>query len=221
MTIKTKITTITLFLILGTIPVLSDAQDGEWKCIKKSDSICVYSKKSSHSNFLIVKAETEIKTSLSSIVALFLDIKNHKNWVYLNKKAKLLSKKNDFEWFLYSQTDAPWPVNDRDIITHARLSQDKKTKVVTLYGEAVPDYIPKDPHHVRIPYAQAQWQMVPEKDGWVKVIFILSIDMGGTLPQWIVNLNAAKGPFETMRNLRKEVKKKKYQNARLSYIIEP
>ncbi|UBM62733.1 hypothetical protein LA303_01835 [Candidatus Sulfidibacterium hydrothermale] len=218
---KTKIILVTLSFILVVFPVFTGAQNGKWKCVKKSDSVFVYSKKSNSSNLQIIKAETEIKTSLSALVALLIDNKNHKNWVYLNKKTNLLQKKNDFEWFLYSQTDAPWPVTDRDIITHARLSQDKKTKVVTIYGEAVPDYIPKDPHHVRIPYAQAQWQFIPENDGWVKVIFTMSIDMGGSIPKWLVNLTAAKGPFETIRRMRKEVKKKKYRTAHLPYIIEP
>ncbi len=222
MTAQTKITVIfILSFILVVSPVLTHAQNGDWKCVKKTDSISVYSKKSGYSNLQIIKAETEIKTSLSALVALLTDNKNHKNWVYLNKKAEILEKKNDFEWVLYSQTDAPWPVTDRDVVTHARLSQDKKTKTVTIYGEAVPDYLPKDPHHVRVPYAQVQWQFIPEKNGWVKVVFTLSADMGGSIPKWLMNLTAAKGPFETIRKMRKEVKKKKYRMAHLYYIVEP
>ncbi len=197
------------------------AQNSNWKCVKNSDSIKVFSKKSDSANYRIVKATTELKTSLSSLVLLLTDAANHKNWVFLNKKAEVLEKKDPFSWILYSQSDAPWPVTDRDIITKAKLSQDPVTKTVTIIGKAEPEFMPEDPHHVRIPFAQAQWRFIPENKGWVKVEFTLELDVGGNVPQWLANITATKGPYQTIRNLREEIRRKKYRNAHLNYIREP
>jgi hypothetical protein len=209
---------ITFFVLAG---FAARAQKPVWKCVKNADSIQVYSRKSDSANYKIIKVTTRVKTSLSSLVYLLTDPPNHKNWVCMNKKAEVLKKKDTFHWILYSQTDAPRPVSDRDIITKVRLFQDSLNNAVYITGTALPDYLEKDPDHVRIPYAESKWSFVPEKNGWVSVTFTLELDVGGKIPRWLANLTAAKGPYETMRKLRSEIKKKKYKTARLAYIKEP
>jgi len=219
MAINRVLTLLFLGIYLGISP--GKAQNSEWKCVKRADSILVYARKSDSANYRIIKATTQVKTTLSSLVLLLIDSPHHKDWVFMNKKAEILEKKNPYSWILYSQTDAPWPVTDRDIITKANLMQDPVTKTVTIRGEAIPDYLPKDPEHVRIPYARAQWYFIPEKDSLVKVEFTLEIDVGGNIPQWLANMTATKGPYQTLRGLRKEINQKKYRNAHLKYIMEP
>jgi len=197
------------------------AQDHEWKCIKNVDSILVYSRKSDSANYRVVKAVTEVKSSLSALVAILTNAPHHKDWVYNNKKAEILKKENPFSWVIYSQVHVPWPVTDRDIISKTRMKQDSVTKTVTIHAEADPDYLPKNPDHVRIPYAVAEWQFIPQKQDRVKIVFSIEVDVGGSVPHWLANLTAAKGPFQTMKNLRKKVKEKKYRTVRLPYIREP
>ena len=197
------------------------AQNANWKCVKNSDSVLVYSRKSDSANFRIIKATTELKTSLSALVSLLTDAPHHKNWVYMNKKAEILKKDNPFFWVIYSQINVPWPVTDRDIISKTRMKQDPVTKEVTIHAEADPDYLPENPDHVRIPYAVAEWHFIPQGNGRVKVIFTIEVDVGGNVPQWLANLTAAKGPFQTMKKLRKMVQEKKYKTAVLPFLREP
>ncbi len=208
-----------LFIFIG-ISTLN-AQNRAWKLIKNENGIQVYSKKPDNSKFRIIKVSTQIKTSLSSLVKLIKDVSGHKKWVYLDKKAEILREKPPFSWVMYSQTDAPWPVSDRDVVARGHLSQDSITKIVTIRGEALPHYVPKDPDYVRIPYALSKWQFIPEKDSLVEVEFTLVINIGGSVPRWLANLTAAKGPYQTMRGLRKEIKRKKYRKVHLPFIMEP
>lgn len=210
-----------LFLFFFTGISTLNAQNRTWKLIKNEDGIQVYSRKPDNSKFRIIKVSTQIKTSLSSLVKLIKDASDHKKWVYLDKKAEILKEENSFSWVMYSQTNAPWPVSDRDIVARGHLSQDSITKIVTIRGEALPGYVPKDPDYVRIPYALSKWQFIPEKGGLVKVEFTLVIDIGGSVPRWLTNLTAAKGPYQTMRGLRKEIKRKKYRKGHLPFILEP
>ncbi len=208
-----------VFLILAL--ATGKAQNHEWKCVKNADSILVYSRKSDSANYRVVKAVTEVRSSLSALVSILTNAPHHKDWVYNNKKAEILKKENPFSWVVYSQVHVPWPVTDRDIISKTWMKQDTATKEVTIHAEADPDYLPENPDHVRIPYAVAEWHFIPQGHDRVKVIFTIEVDVGGNVPQWLANLTAAKGPFQTMKNLRKKVKEKKYRSAHLPYIQEP
>ena len=197
------------------------AQKSVWKCVKHKDSVRVYSRKSNTTNYRIVKVTTQLKTTLSSLVRLVTDFPNNKNWVFLNEKTEILKKENHHLWILYSVTDAPWPVTDRDIVSRTVLSQDSMTKIVTIRGEAIPRYRPVNPYYVRIPFALSRWRFIPLKDRLVEIEFTLELDVGGSIPQWLANMAATEGPYQTLRRFRKEIQRKKYRDAHLSFIKEP
>ncbi len=206
-------------VFVGVNPV--KAQNSAWKCVKHKDGVWVYSRKSDSTNSRIVKVTTQLKTTLSSLVKLVTDFPNNKNWVFLNKKTEILDEENHHLWILYSQTDAPWPVTDRDIVSRTVLLQDSMTKIVTIRGEAIPRYRPVNPYYVRIPFALSRWRFIPLKDSLVEIEFTLELDVGGNIPQWLANMAATEGPYQTLRKFRKEIQRKKYRDAHLSFIKEP
>ncbi len=205
--------------IAGVQPVW--AQQTGWTCVKNDGKIQVYTRKSDTLRLKIVKATTVVHARMSSLVAVLIDAENHKNWVFLNKKAEVLKKLGPFHWILYSQSDAPWPVTDRDVVSNTVMKQDSVTKAITVTARAVPEYIDKVPGHVRIPYARAQWRFIPMSKGEVRVVFTLQVDMGGAIPVWLMNMASAKGPYKTLQAFTRELQKKKYREAHLCYIAEP
>ena len=208
-----------LFVFTGIATL--NAQNRAWKLVKNEDGIQVYSRKPESSKFRIIKVSTQVKTSLSSLVKLVKDAPDHKKWVYLNKDAEMLKEKSPFSWVMYSQTDAPWPVSDRDVIADGHLYQDSVTKIITIMAVALPWYIPEKKDYVRIPYAVSLWRFVPEKGGVVEAEFTLEVDIGGKIPRWLANMAAIKGPYQTMLGLKREIKQKKYRKVHLSFIMEP
>jgi len=110
-------------------------QDNGWKFIKDNDGIQVYSRKSDDSPIKEIKVQKVMETTLSSLVALMKDVDNHKNWTYANKKAKILEKHSEFSWIFYGYSEAPWPVANRDMVIHAKLSQDSVTKIIKNEGQ--------------------------------------------------------------------------------------
>ncbi len=207
------------FVFIGISP--ATAQKTSWKCVKNKDGIQVYSKKSDSAKYKIIKTTTILKTSLSALVLLITDPPDQHNWVYMNKKSEILEKKNPFTWVVYCQSHLPWPVTDRDVVSRVVLVQDSVTKIITVSGEAIPRFSPDDPDHVRIPFAKSQWRFIPLNDSNVDVEFTLALDVGGNIPHWLANMAAAKGPFQTLLGLKKEIKRKKYSKAHLSFIKEP
>lgn len=195
--------------------------DDEWKLKKFSKGVAVYSREVSSSVIKELRAETEVKTSLASIIMLLNDRETYTQWVYRCGYSKELKRINEAESIYYQTVVAPWPVDDRDFVVDVKVVQDPKTKVVKQYTTNMPEFIPPVQGHVRITEFDALWTLTPLKNGLVKCEYQLLVNPGGNVPAWMVNLAAIDGPFETTYNLTEWVKKEKYQKAKYSFIKEP
>lgn len=195
--------------------------DSDWKKVKESEGIMVFTRTSDSTDLKMVKVVAEAKANLSSLVALVKDINNHKNWFYFYKLSKILKKYSETHWIYYGQTNVPWPLSDRDIVSNVVLHQDSITKVVTITSHTLNNYYPVQKDFVRIPFAYLQWKFVPLEDGNVKIILVVEVNVGGKIPLWLMKATATKGPFHTMKNFLREVKKQKYAHIQRSCISEP
>ena len=214
-----KIHIITILFIFSLSYTYAQSADS-WVLTKDENGVKIYTRHNTESPIKEVKGVMELQTSLSSLVALVKDAENQHNWVYLNKVAYLLDQPSDFEWYYYNESDAPWPVTNRDIVTHAKLSQNPKTYTVKIRTNGIPNYIPVKDGIVRILKLKSSWDFIPLEDGIVKVEFRLFIDLGGNLPAWAINLAVDTGPFNTMSAMTEEIKRDKYRNAKRSFIKE-
>ena len=197
------------------------AQDVEpWVFVKEDHGIRVFTNKSPESPVKEVKVEMLMHTTLSALIALIKDVKNQHKWVYANKTADILKSVNNYSWVFYGQSEAPWPVSDRDMVALTSLHQDSVTKVVTSVSVGSPDFIPEVENFVRVPHLNSSWTFTPKGSGNVLVEFVLKIDLGGNIPCWLVNLAIAKGPHSTIFNMAHELEKPEYKNAHITYIKE-
>ncbi len=216
-----KYTIISLFVLFASFIPLEKEQNSEWGLKKNSDGISVFTRYSEGSNFKELKSVVQVKTSLSSVVALLSDWENYPNWVYKCGKSLTLKKINDQELIHYQTVIAPWPADDRDFVVNVKLTQDPSTKVVIQRATCLPDFIPRFPDMVRITEFKATWTLTPLKKGIVNVEYQLLVNPGGNIPAWIVNLAVVDGPFETTYNLKEWVTKEKYQKTSFPFIKEP
>ena len=58
---------------------------------------------------------------------------------------------------------------------------------------------------VRVPHMVANWRFDKKSEQRLQAEYYLDIDPGGTLPDWVINLFVAKGPYETFIKLQKLV----------------
>jgi len=207
-----------LFLI---IPALTFAQKAsEWKLTRNQEGVKIYIRTVEGSRTKEVLGLMQMSTNMGALVNLVKDPDSHHLWIYANKNAKLLKTINDFEWFYYNVSEAPWPVSNRDLITHAIMKQDKSSLIVRIDSEGYPNYIPIKKDLVRVPKLKSIWEFTPAGEGKIDVRFELSIDLGGDIPAWLVNMAIDKGPFNTLLNMSKVINTNKYKNIKLSYIQE-
>jgi len=209
-----------ILLIIFLLNASFSIKDDYWKLVKDEDGIKAYTREVKDSDIKQVKVKTTLKSSLSAVVAIVKDVSSHKRWIYRCKTAKSIKEINESDYYYYNEAEAPWPVSNRDIITHAIITQDKNTKKVTIASTGLPNFIRPIEGIVRIERLEAKWEFMPKPGGMVDLSFYMLIDLGGTLPAWAVNMAIADGPFETVLNLRKVVKEEKYQNMVYDFIEE-
>lgn len=193
----------------------------EWKLKKYENGIAVYNRHDENSDFKELKAVMQIKTSLSSIVALLNDWESYPKWVYRCDKSTTLKQISETELIHYQTVKGIWPVESRDFVVKVKITQDPVTKVVKQIATSMPDYYPRQQDHVRITEFRAAWTLTPLKNGIVNLEYQLFVNPGGAVPAWIVNLAAIDGPYETSYNLKHWISKDKYQKAKYGFIIEP
>ena len=214
MPIKISVTTLFICLLFcSTVHV-----QAQWKLQSDRDGIQVYTKSVPNSAFKALKTVCNVETSLTRITAVLLDVKNTKDWVYATKVCKLLKQTSPSELYYYSEVSLPWPASNRDFIIRIAITQDPKTKALTVIAENQPDYVPAQKGIVRIRQSEAHWLITPVSKGVVRVEYTMAVDPSGLLPAWLVNMFVSKGPYLTLKKLREQVKKPIYDNVQFSFI---
>ena len=168
---------------------------------KDQDGIKVFTCKTDSSEFKTIRAQFKSYASIDNYLDLVRDINNYKNWHYKSIEPKLLKRVSDYEYVYYTQIEAPWPVQNRDMVLHLRLI--KKNEELSVFLESMPEYLPEDDEYVRVPYSKSIMHLVPDPDGsGINVEFTILADPGGSLPIWVVNLVSAQGPYETFKQMK-------------------
>jgi len=200
--------------------IISIQNNNEWKLRKSADGISVFTKLAAGSAYEDIKANTTIKTSLSSLVAVIKDIPSYTSWAYECKKVELTKIVNGTEIEHYQETAAPWPVSNRDIVVHTKITQDKNTKIIFISLKGIPDGLPRNTDLIRVTKFEASWKFIPKENNMVEIEYNLSTDPAGSIPAWVANMAMVEGPFQTLKKLKEIVNQPKYQNAKYSFIEE-
>jgi hypothetical protein len=192
----------------------------DWKLKSSKEGMSVYTKTFPDSKFKAIKVELSVDATLSQLVAVLLDVNTGADWVYATKSSVLLKRISPSEVIYYSEVKLPWPILNRDFIAQLKAVQDPATRVVTIYGPVVPDYIPVKKDIVRVRKSEGKWVITPLGKGHIKVEYTIRLDPGGDLPAWLFNLFVTKGPAESFENLKLQLKKPAYANVHLPFITE-
>ena len=207
------------FLLMTGIGFEGYGQDN-WTLKSEKEGVTVYTRTFPDSKFKAIRVELELETSLSRMVAVLLDVDAGADWIYATKSSILLKRVSPSELYYYSEVNIPWPFSNRDFIAQLKVRQDSATRVVTVDGPTVPDYLPVKKDIVRVARSEGKWVLTPAGKGRIRVEYTLRTDPGGDLPAWLFNLFATKGPMESFANLKQQLKKAAYAQVRLPFIVD-
>ncbi len=143
--------------------------------------------------------------TVAEVVDLMKDIPATGKWMCHTKRCYLLKRVSENELFYYTEVSLPWPLDNRDFVSHMTIAEDPASQVVTVNTPAVPGHIPVKNGLVRITGSESRWTITPVGDAKVRLEYMLRVDPGGIIPSHIVNYFALQAPFETFDKMKAQI----------------
>ena len=199
--------TVFICFIIFVNPVSSRAQ--AWELKENKNGVKVYIRDVAGSDVEEFKGETTAKTNLGSLLNIMDDFNNYPSWAYNCPYAERVKKVSVSEGYAYTVLKTPWPVTDRDLVTHYVITQNPTTKIVTLKIDAVSGYVP-DKGNVRMTYLKGFYQFTPLKNGTIQIVYQVHSDPGGSVPTSIINMFIVDAPYYSLLNLKNKVENPKF-----------
>jgi len=188
-----------------------------WKRKLNKSGIQVFTSKVPGSPFKATRSVMTVDSRPASIVALIMDLENCKKWVKSCKKAHVLKRFSPSEAYVYSITNAPFPIASRDMIGHITWDVDSQTGKITATGHAKPDEMEPQKGLVRVKFADSNWHFTPLANGKTLVENYTHIDPNGPIPAFWVNLLLVGTPYKTLKGMRKRLAEGIYDDAKLPF----
>lgn len=185
----------------------SCAAQYNWKLEKQKNGISVYLSDIDGSKFKAVKVECTLPGTYAKLIGILTNVSDFSNWIYKNKTSKLMKQNSSLDFIYYTETHMPWPLSNRDAVIHLQIKTDSLPKFLTITGKGEPDLISRFSSKVRVPHYRSTWKVTMPTSKTLQISYYLEIDPGGSIPAWIANTFAEKGPYETFSNIADQLKK--------------
>ena len=188
-----------LFLCSGFVLSLDGQYD--WKLTKSKDGISIYQSTVKHSSYKSIKVECTFEGTYDKLIAVLNNVSGHKDWVYHSKTSHIVKQVNPHEFYYYTEASLPWPMSNRDAVVHLKMNRDSLNRFLKVTSIGVPDYIAEKSGKVRVTKSTVTWNVTMPTTKTISIVYIFEAEPGGSLPAWVANMFADKGPFETFKKL--------------------
>jgi len=191
----------------------------EWKKIRTCDGITGYERKNPRSPINEVKAIGVVEAPVAVLEAVVRDIPAEEQWMFMCSKAYKIDPVNypssTDSYYSFFRQGLPWPVSDRYTVVRHDLTVDKAKGELTLHGKGVAIPAPaKENGGIRLPLIEVLCIMTPLDENKTEVTYQILADVGGSLPTPIIQMLTKSLAVDTIKNVRKMVKKEPYRSAR-------
>lgn len=183
----------------------SNAPGVNWQKVRANSTIQVYTAQVANYPVKGIRAEVVFDAPVEQVLKVAMNVSHYSNWIYKCKKSVLVKQVSTTEVIYYHITDAPWPVDDRDQYSSTKLSK-QADGTYWMHSHTLPDYGSELMGNVRVKNGKATWHFTSLPNGKTKGEYELFFDPAGHIPNWIINLFIAEGPFISMQNMQREVK---------------
>jgi START domain len=202
------------FLRYGTITILvllrAQLAAGQLDCVlkKEKDNLRVYSCPSKKTNLNTIKTELILEgVTLDRLYEFLWDVENYVNWQYNTIETSILKKKSSSSMIYRTVVEAPWPLSNRELFTEIESDYDRIGKTLKIITRNVDYEFPDNEDLVRVPFSVGVWDAAILHNSTLKIVYTLTIDPGGSVPSWLLNMAIAEGPFVSFTNLKESLTK--------------
>lgn len=177
-----------------------------WEVQKDDDGIKVYSRKT-NSGYEEIKATTIVEALPIDMLTLLDNVAIASKWIDSAEKVELINSPSENERIVHSYFQAPWPVKNRDMVTHSKTIFKQAGDVEII----VTDYshvIPASNQYIRMENVRGVWSLKILAHGKMRVTYEGYGEPAGGLPVWLANRLVKSSTFNTFKQLRSQLENK-------------
>jgi hypothetical protein len=184
----------------------SASQSGTWEVIEERDGIVVSRRPVQDRAFPKLRAVGEVRGTPYEILAVLVDVPAHVGWLPDCRVSKTLRRLGPWRYVIYTRTDAPWPVADREaVIENEVIFLDPPTKVKVKFDAISAPDVARARGTVRMKSLSGFYSIEAIDDERSLVHYELDADPAGTLPAWLITMQSTRNPLQTLAGLRRRL----------------
>ncbi|WP_183575217.1 START domain-containing protein [Mucilaginibacter sp. X5P1] len=201
-----KIKSLTIFTLFLFMLTAASAQD-KWELRRNEDGITIYSRQSPDGKLVELRLLCQLDATPGELIKQLMDIDSYSSWVYSNKKSGIIKRVNDHDIIYFTEAHLPWPIQDRDLVVELNIEPTTSPNAQQIIlVKSINGILPPKKHFIRIPYSVVTWRITPVPGNKINVDYTFSLDPGGSIPRWLINLTLTTGPYKSFVKLRELLK---------------
>lgn len=183
--------------------IAGPAQAANWQVIAERDGIVVSRKAVPGRAFPQLRAVGEVAGTPYEILAVLLDVPAHVKWLPDCIESRTLRRIDPWRYVIYTRTDAPWPVSDREAVIENEVIFLEPPAKLKVTFEALPaPELARARGTVRMKTVNGYYLVEAIDARRSLVQYELDADPAGTLPAWLVSYQSTRNPLQTLTGLR-------------------
>lgn len=204
-------------------PAFSE-ESPDWQLHEEKRGVLLYLRDYPNSPIPEFKAETQIKSSVASVLGVLLHTEACPEWFHQCERATILEAINPHETIVYQVNKIPF-ARDRDILFRAKLNFKENGDTILIDISSAEGYCLNNDNevcadinaskHIRVTQVQGQYRLQKLDDENTKVTWQQYLDPAGSLPSWVIRSQLDNLAFNSLKGLREQATKKDYQSLRL------
>jgi hypothetical protein len=193
------------WILVTALALVARAEPDGWGIIRQEDGITSWEKKRADAPLSAFRARATLRADVWRILAVLEDVDRACEWTAHCEEMRRVRQLGERDMLVYAQMGAPWPVHDRDVITHVSVSYGEPGELTVGIRNVSDASIPERNEVVRLPRMIAHYRFREVGPGQTSVEYELEIDPGGTLPDWLKSLISKNFAHDTLDRLRDRV----------------
>ena len=206
---------ITIFLsgIAVSIFAAEPAQTEDWKLVKQSKGVAIYSRPHAGSKLKEFKAVGEVDAATKTVHNVIDDVEAYTSFMPYTTECRVIARKDDS--ILTYQRVSPKIVSDRDYTLRIQKKSwpvENGLAYLNRWEPANEDGPAEKPGVFRVKVCNGSWLLEPAGEGKTRATYSVFTDSGIVGPAFIANTISTTGITKLFAAVRKQVKDPKYQS---------
>ena len=204
-------------LLLLLFPLQHPSYAQEWTLKREQNGIVLYESAGENKKEKKYMAVFTVAASLKSSISLLYHPQFHPHFMDGIATSELMGTPNAGSIYYYQVVDLPWPIPNRDMVTHAHFVVSTDYQEVIARMKSAPEE--KEPTSMtRINVPDREWHFRKEGASKTQVVYYYTSDEN--IPAFLRELMSVDGPLKMIRRFRQLAEEKGHVPSGLAWIEE-